>query len=409
MNISPPLSLSMIVCALLGISVTLGTSAALAQEPPTPSIPGLGSAKGPFSPEINPEKLWDGRKLAPFRSFDMPKMVAAADATFLDTKEYVLGVTVQGQSRAYPTRFIWWHHCVNDKVTSAGKGDSMFAVTYCSVCNSGAAYDLSLEGKSVTLDFYGLYNGVVALCDHETESIFLQASGKFVSGPLLGKELSMRPLLDTTWGEWRRLHPNTVVMAPEGAYSRYYRAKESQEPRGYDHFPAPFFRPTISKGDLRLPPFDKVLGVGLVERSADGKDIDRRRAYPMKALRDGGGVVNDVLGDKPIAVFYDSATESACAVSSRINGKTLTFELRKNSDGTTSIVDKETRTRWSIEGFGEKGANAGKNLDRIEGHLSQWYGWFAYFPETSIYGHNEPPQSGDPFATPKAVEGGKNP
>ena len=46
----------------------------------------------------------------------------------------------------------------------------MFAVTYCSVCNTGIRYDLSLAGKPIKLDFYGLYNGVVTLCDRGSES-----------------------------------------------------------------------------------------------------------------------------------------------------------------------------------------------------------------------------------------------
>ena len=41
--------------------------------------------------------------------------------------------------------------------------------------------------KAIKLDFYGLYNGIVALCDRETESVLLQAEGRFINGPLLGE------------------------------------------------------------------------------------------------------------------------------------------------------------------------------------------------------------------------------
>ena len=125
-----------------------------------------------------------------------------------------------------------------------------------------------------------------------------------------------------------------------------------------------------------------------------------RRAYPIKAVTEAGGVVNDTLGGAPTAVFLDPATVSACAVSRLLDGKTLTFEARKGQGDALAYFDKETGTRWNIEGKAEEGMLAGKALDRLDAHLSQWYGWFAYFPDTTIYGHTEPPQPGNPFDAP---------
>jgi hypothetical protein len=117
-------------------------------------------------------------------------MVSALEANFLEPGDYVLGVVINGESRAYPTRFVWWHHVINDKaIDPKTKSETPFAVTYCSVCNTGIRYDLKMGDKTVALDFFGLYNGVVALCDRETESVFLQASGDFVSNALSGKNL----------------------------------------------------------------------------------------------------------------------------------------------------------------------------------------------------------------------------
>jgi hypothetical protein len=385
-----------------------------AQETPKPPLAGLGNPKGPISPEIQPDKLWDGRKIVAFHALDLPKMVKASDADFLEPSEYVLGLTVQGQSRAYPARYIGWHHIVNDRVTTPEKGDSWFAVTYCSVCNTGIRYNLTLKGKPIKLDFHGLYNGVVTLCDRESESVFLQVSGKFVTGPLLGSELTPESILDTTWGEWKRLHPDTLVMSPDTEYSSHYRAKGQPVQRGSTRFGMPYFRASITRSDLRLPPFDKVLGVALPERGPDGKETGTvaRRAYPIKSLKDAGGVVNDSLGDTPAAIFLDPVTISACAVSRLLDGKTFTFEARKGPGDAIAFYDKETGTRWSIEGKGEDGALAGRSLDRLDAHLSQWYGWFAYYPETTIYGSTDPPRPGDPFETPpesKAATAEKKP
>ncbi len=396
---------------LLSLALFVPFKRAQAQDSPRPQPPAAEKPKGPFAAGIDPNALWDGRNRVPFHSLDMPKMVRAAEADFLEPKDYVLGVTVNGESRAYPTRFIWWHHVVNDKVSTADKGDANFAITYCSVCNTGIRYDLNLDGKKpVHLDFYGLYNGVVALCDRETESVFLQGSGLFASGALAGKRLKAGAVLDTTWAEWTKLHPDTRVMSPDTDYSKYYNPKGHPEPRGYDKFPAPFFRPTVTRADKRLPPFDKVLGVTLPQKDADGKETDTplRRAYPIKSLQDAGNVINDMVGPTSVAVLLDPEALASAAVSRNLDGKTLTFQARKMEGKSIAFYDKETGTRWNIEGLGMEGPLAGKTLERLDSHLSQWYGWYAYFPETTLYGRTDAPQPGDPFGpSPARKPGGE--
>ncbi|PWU08543.1 MAG: hypothetical protein C5B50_29295 [Verrucomicrobia bacterium] len=357
--------------------------------------PATTNTAGPFAKDIKPEALWDGRKLVPFRALDSPKMVPAAKADFLEDGDYVLGITANGESRAYPTRFIWWHHVVNDTVgkPEAGGGRPV-AITYCSVCNTGIRYDRSVAGALHNLDFYGLYNGVVALCDRDTGSAFLQMDGRFVTGSLMGAKLEAGPLLDTTWGEWKKLHPATLVMSPETPYAKFYSPKEKPEPRGYDHFPAPFFSPTVTRTDKRLPFFEKVLGVTLAQKSPEEPRV-LRRAYPIKGLKEAGCTVNDSLGAIPVAVFLDPDSFSATAFSRLLEDKTLTFHSRKTTDTGLAIFDQETGTQWDIEGRGQAGPLKGKSLQPLECHLSQWYGWVAYFPDTTIYGHSEPPQPAD--------------
>ena len=51
--------------------------------------------------------------------------VTAEAATYLAPSEEVFGVVVKGEARAYPIRFLAYHHVVNDRV-----GDVPIAVTY---------------------------------------------------------------------------------------------------------------------------------------------------------------------------------------------------------------------------------------------------------------------------------------
>lgn len=376
-------------------------------EPPQKAASQADKSKSNPAPDVKTEALWDGRRMVPFKALDAPKMVPMLEADYLDDKDYVLGVTVNGESRAYPTRFIWWHHIINDVIgTAEGGGQVPIAITYCSVCNTGLCFDPVLDGKTLKIDFYGLYNGIVALCERESESVLLQAEGRFATGALSGKSLATKPLLDTTWGKWKLLHPNTLVMSPTPQYQRWYSPKDQPEPRGYDRFPAPFFRPTVTRGDKRLPPFDKVLAVTATQPQKRKTDPEQviRRAYPIKALQEANGVLNDTAGKVSVVAFLDLETVTANAFSSVLDGKKLTFEARKSEDGKFAFYDKQTSTRWNIEGLAEEGALAGKTLTRIENHLSQWYGWAAYFPDTTIYGRKDPPQPGNPFEPAETTE-----
>ncbi len=242
----------------------------------------------------------------------------------------------------------------------------------------------------------------MTIYDRESESVWLQVGGRAVKGPLVGTVLKTGPLLDTTWGNWKKLHPDTLIMAPTRRYREYYEPKGTLVPRGFTSFPAPYFRRSMTHSDKRLPPFAMVLAVSLPPTHSDsdankyiedGKEgTILYRAYPINTLGKSSCAVNDRLGTEPVGVFFDAATETAVAVSRRLDGKELTFEVRKQADGRPGFYDKETGTRWNIEGKVEKGPLAGKSLLRLDSHMSEWYGWAAYFPQTTIFGRDAMPQ-----------------
>ena len=367
-----------------------------------------------IAPDVKAAALWDGRREVEFHASDYPQMVKAAEARFLINEEYVLGITVNGESRAYPTRFVSWHHIINDKVGKSEKGGPVFVtVTYCIVCNSGLRFDTPLvENKPLRFDFYGLYNGVMTMYDKQTKSVWLQVAGRAVKGPLLGTALKSGPLLDTTWGQWKKLHPDTLVMAPDARFTDCYEAKGAVMARGYTNFPAAYFAKTITRRDTRLPMFESVLAVSLPASqeavipgeqaqvletqpfpNAEARPARRalHRAYPLQAFKGKTGAINEVVGRTPVAVFFLADTETLTALSPLVDGRTLTFEARRQPRTKPGFYDKETGTRWNVEGKAEEGPLAGRQLARLDSHMSQWYGWASYFPQTTIYGQDNAP------------------
>jgi len=74
-------------------------------------------------------------------SIDDPEFVPAAEVTDLGENEPVIGLTVNGWSRAYPLRVLTWHEIVNDTI-----GGVPVAVTYCPLCNAAIVFDRRVDG-----------------------------------------------------------------------------------------------------------------------------------------------------------------------------------------------------------------------------------------------------------------------
>ena len=64
------------------------------------------------------------------------------------------------------------------------------------------------------MDNAGVVAGNEVFKDRETGSRWQQSSLEAISGPLQGTHLQLYPFLLTSWREWRRLHPDTLVLKP---------------------------------------------------------------------------------------------------------------------------------------------------------------------------------------------------
>ncbi|MBV9852036.1 MAG: DUF3179 domain-containing protein [Armatimonadetes bacterium] len=301
-----------------------------------------------------------------FQALTDPKVVPASALTELGDDEEVLGLSLGGQSRAYPARFIAWHHIVNDTL-----GGRPVLVTYCSVCNTGIAYDPVIGGKRRLFQVFGLYRGVMAMYDPSNDTIWSHIAGEALLGPDKGKTLAALPVVNTTWGEWKRLHPQTTTPDWQTPYREYYGARVVS---GRDYLPPMF--PATLRGlrDSRLAPNDLVLAVRVEGRP---------RAYPFAALAAAPDVVQETLGGTPVVALYVPETKTAAAYDCRLDGKTLEFTRAPGKSGL--FDDRGTGSRWTVEGECVAGPLRGKHLTRVFSLQAEWYGWSAYFPQTTLY------------------------
>jgi hypothetical protein len=220
----------------------------------------------------------------------------------------------------------------------------------------------------------GVVAGNEVFRDVETGSRWQQSSLEAISGPLAGEHLELYPFLLTSWEEWLRLHPQTLVLKPLPGYAERIPAKNAQLRVGY---PLSKAAPDdVLHRDDRLKPYAKVIGLSVGGAS---------RAFPLDALTR-TRVINENLGSQPILVVHQPKSETTTAFVARANGMRLTFE--EADAGATALIDRETRSRWDAYGNCTAGKLRGTQLEMLILEPEYWFAWSEFHPKTTIF---EPP------------------
>lgn len=150
---------------------------------------------------------------SPFRKFAMPgvfrpRAVRAADSTLGDGEE-VIGVEVGGRARAYRLDALRdrSRHLVNDLV-----GEVPVSVAYCDLSECVSAYT-GREGEGpLDVSVGGLYGGREMVLD-VGGTLYFQLSGAPIEPGPGPRSIPLESMATTrtTWGEWRRRHPETDI------------------------------------------------------------------------------------------------------------------------------------------------------------------------------------------------------
>lgn len=275
--------------------------------------------------------------------------------------------------KIYPVQILMWHEIVNDWV-----GGVPVAVTYCPLCNSGAAFLREVGGEPAEFGVTGrLRFSNMLMYDRLTESWWQQASGRAVAGERAGDRLVFLPLLMIPWQQAREDYPDAPVMDRQTGHRRDYGRNPYA---GYDELDNPF----LYDG----PDFDDEFHV--MERVLNVLHNGESIGVPYPVLRDEGVVVKR-LGDDPIVIMWEEGTASALqsqrvaegtdvgtanAFLARHEGQQLAFERR---DG--AIRDKQSGSAWNAGGRATSGPLAGAQLEPVSTVQHLWFSWTAFEPE----------------------------
>lgn len=274
------------------------------------------------------------------------------DGNLLNDSSIVVGVEHQGEVKAYPIRFIVYHHQVQDTV-----GGKPMLITYCSVCRTGRVFEPLVKGQPEKFRLVGMDHFNAMFEDATTKSWWRQANGEAVTGPLKGETLPEVESVQLTLGKLFELHPNALVMQLDKAFESEYDSLAKFE-RGKS-------TGKLTRTDsLSWKDKSWVVGIELAKKS---------KAYDWNLLKE-RHVINDKIGETNIVLAL-SADEQSFVAFER-SSDTLNFSVRNDT-----LFTNDNSYNFS----GIDLANPSQRLKRIKAYQEFWHSWNTFHPDTERY------------------------
>ena len=282
--------------------------------------------------------------------FYQPKKVLMvnAKANKVDSNRLVIGVTSNGEAKAYPIQFLGYHHQVQDIV-----GGKPMIITYCTVCRTGRVYEPLVNGRPEKFRLVGMDHFNAMFEDETTKSWWRQVSGEAITGKLKGQQLPEVFSTQTSLTDWLQLNPNSLIMQADPNFIKSYDSSFK-------------FESGASKSKLTgtdsLSWNDKSWVIGV----KTGKDT---KAYDWNQLKK-EKIIQDKIGTTPVLIVLSKNDKSFFAFQ-RPNENSI-FNLRDD----TLLFDNH---KYRIDG---KGIDTIFSLKPLPAFQEFWHSWRTFNPGT---------------------------
>lgn len=307
------------------------------------------------------EVRWGGVRQDGIPPLRMPKMIAAAEADYLQDDHIVFAIEINGDARAYPKRILAWHEMFVDSI-----GGVNIAGVYCTLCGTVIPYKTTYDGVNHALGTSGfLYRSNKLMYDQATQSLWNTMWGTPAIGPLVDQNITLERLyiVTTTWGEWRRRHPDTKVLSLDTGHQRDY----SEGAAYREYFATDDLMFNVPKLDKRLKNKDEVLSLLFSQHPTEplAISVDYLSQHP---------IYQDHIGEVSFVVLTD--TSGASRVYQADDIKFVSWD----SDKTATDANG---TQWHLTE--DKLSNdEGRTLNRLPAHRAFWFGWYSAYSHTRL-------------------------
>jgi hypothetical protein len=302
---------------------------------------------------------------------ETPLFVQDASVIQLDPAELVVGVKVGNDIRAYPHRILNWHEVVNEKFTVDGVSQEA-TLSYCPLTGSAVLWKSFLDRGNKTFGTSGLlYNSNLVLYDRASVGFWSQMLEQSIRGPDVRRIPDRLPVVETTWGTWKAMYPETSLLSEDTGFSRNYDAY----PYGTYREDQRLIFPANNSDDDRLHRKERVLGINV------GSDS---RVYPVANFSGNVEVINDFVGDMQVVVAGSSGLNFGVVFNRKLEDCTV-LDFTAVQDKLPVVMRDNEGSEWDIFGIAVSGARKGQRLQKTNSYVAYWFAWTAFFPGADIH------------------------
>lgn len=302
---------------------------------------------------------YDGKDCIP--SLEQPdrSAIGGSDLSYLDDSDLIVGIWNGSEHVAYPHAILDWHEIINEEG---------YSISYCPLTGSAIHLTSSVEYGVSGL----LFNSNLIMYDRETDSYWPQMLLRSAAGDRSGVELHLKNLVETTWGNWKALFPETEVVNSDTKYSRNYnrypygdyRTCNSLACGDFIYFP-------IANEDDRLPAKNRVLTI-INGEAVKAVDINSYPEPQVLSIEVGGTNYQVIVsGTDNIAVAFET-TRSLSITTWDIPGEGII------------LSQMETGKEWDITGQILPTPAPADRLVAGNGYIAYWFSVAAFYPDVEI-------------------------
>jgi hypothetical protein len=228
-----------------------------------------------------------------------------------------------------------------------------------------------VDGVRLTFHLAGINNQNFIMRDEETGTYWQQISGRAISGPLKGRQLTLVPSDELTFATWKTEEPAGSVLSDVDAFAPKYARKD---------------------WDIKMKRTPVV--INFAEHGLQARDLmigiqayGASRAFLYEQVLK-QQLVKDYVGAEPVLLVVGPDGQSIRVFRGRIAGVEGVPDFYRISPAKPGalLMDAATGSEWTFQGCAISGPAMGTCLERMPALKDYWFDWRNYHPDTSIYG-----------------------
>jgi hypothetical protein len=210
-----------------------------------------------------------------------------------------------------------------------------------------------------------LYRSNKLMYDKATQSLWNTIKGEPVLGPLVDKDIALthQSVVTTTWGKWKKLHPNTKVLSLDTGYRRDYGEGVAY----HEYFSTDELMFNTPYSDQRLKNKQEVLALRF-------KEFPREQLAISADFLKKTPVYRGNIKDQKFVIFTDETGANRV-----YDPMDVTFTQFK---GDNTAIDLKGNI-WQVK-ESKLVAENGTTLERLPYHRAFWFGWHATYPNSKL-------------------------